>query len=276
MPSQLARFTDRIVDLSQKAVVGNPAPAVKKGDAGYADWVIVALHCLREYLDHPYRRLLDVLHEMPGIVGKLGLTVDELPDFTTVCTRKQDLEMRIWRTLLRVSGSFHERGDVQAIDSTSLAQRKSSHNYAKRVEDTFESVKITFLVDCDSGAILDVHCAMTLPHDTQIAWQVLTRNLHQLETVVADKGFDWDDLRHKLRDEGIRPVIKHREFYSLDAAHNARIDDDTYHRRSIVEAIFFSLRKRFGIPNRARTWFGQFREVVLKAAVRNLELSVRL
>jgi IS5 family transposase len=141
-------------------------------------WVIVALQCLREYLDHPYRRLLDVLSEMPGVVAKFGLTVDELPDFTTMCARKQDLEMRIWRALLRLSASVHDCGDVQAMDSTSLAQHKPSHNYAKRVEDTFESVKITLLVDCDSGAILDVHCAMTLPHDTQIAWRVLTRNLH--------------------------------------------------------------------------------------------------
>jgi hypothetical protein len=67
--------------LSQKAVVGDPDPAVKKGDGGYADWVIVALQCLREYLDHPYRRLPDVLSVMPRIVSKLGLTVDELPDF---------------------------------------------------------------------------------------------------------------------------------------------------------------------------------------------------
>ena len=53
MPTQLARFTDRCVDLSQKAVVGEPAPPIQKGGGGYADWVIVALHCLREYLDHP-------------------------------------------------------------------------------------------------------------------------------------------------------------------------------------------------------------------------------
>lgn len=95
--------------------------------------------------------------------------MDELPGFTTVCTRKQDLEMRIWRILLRLSASLHESGDVQAIDSTSLAYRSSSHNYAKRVKDIFESVKITFLSDCESRAILDFHCSMNLPH-TQIAW----------------------------------------------------------------------------------------------------------
>lgn len=275
MPTKLSRFTRRCVALAQKAVGNDPDTPVKKGDGGYADWVIVAIHGLREYLDQPYRRLMDVLREMPDIVDMLGLSVVELPDFTTVCQRKQELKMRVWRVLLRLSAALHDTGEIQAIDSTSYAHRSSSYNYAKRVEDTFESVKITPLVDCSTGAILDVHCAKTLPHDTQIAWQVLTRNLNKLGTVVADKGFDWDELRHKLRDEGIRPVIKHREFYSLDAAHNARIDDSTYHRRSIVEAEFYSLRKRFGSEIRARTWFGQFREVVLKAAVRNIERVLR-
>ncbi|UWG47569.1 Transposase, IS5 family [Halanaeroarchaeum sp. HSR-CO] len=30
--------------------------------------------------------------------------------------------------------------------------------------------------------------------------------------------------------------IKHREFSPLDATHSARIDDVTYHRRSVVES----------------------------------------
>jgi len=275
VPSKLARFTDRCVALSQKAVGKDPNPPLRKGESGYADWVIIALHGLREYLDLPYRRLLDVLSEMPKIVGKIGLSVENLPDFTTLCTRKQDLKMGVCRRFLRLPANLFDNGEIQAIDSSSIAHRSSSWNYLKRVEDTFESVKTTILVDCESRAILDIHCSKNLPHDTQIARQVLTRNLKQLRTVVADKGFDWDDLRKKLRKEGIRPVIKHREFYSLDAAHNARIDDETYHQRSIVESIFFALRKRFGSVIRARTWFGQFRELVLKSATRNIEQSLR-
>jgi IS5 family transposase len=115
---------------------------------------------------------------------------------------------------------------------------------------------------------------MNLPHDIQVAWQVLTRNLDRLGTVVADKGFDWDKLRHMLRDEGIRPVIKHHEFYSLDAAHNVWIDDETYHRRFIVESIFSRFASDSARLLKARTLFGQFRELVLKAAVRNIEQSL--
>ena len=139
VPSKLARFTDRCVALSQKAVRSGEGLPVKKGKGGYADWVIVAIHGLREYLDLPYRRLLDILREMPDIVDKLGLSVEELPDFTTVCARKQVLKMRVWRVLLRLSVNLFDTGDIQAIDSTSLAHCSSSHNYAKRVKGTFES-----------------------------------------------------------------------------------------------------------------------------------------
>ncbi len=75
MFSRLSRFTDRLVTLAKRAVAGVTSPAVKKGDGGYADWVIVVIHGLREYLDLPYRRLLDVLHEMHGIVEKMNHVV---------------------------------------------------------------------------------------------------------------------------------------------------------------------------------------------------------
>jgi IS5 family transposase len=263
------------VSLAKKAVGDKPAPAVQKGDGGYADWVIVALHGLREYLGHSYRQLLDVLHEMPRIVAKLDLVESEMPDFTTVCARMQDLEMALWRVLLRLSADLHEPGDVQAIDATGFDRRAASRRYAKRVNYTFKAVKTTVLVDCDTSTILDIHCSMKRPHDTQIGEQVLKRNLDRVETITADKGYDWDELRRNLKEHGIRPVIKHREFSPLDAAHNARLDDETYHRRSVVESVIRSLKKRFGDTLRARSWFGQFRELTVKAAVKNIEDTLK-
>lgn len=57
-------------------------------------------------------------------------------------------------------------------------------------------------------------------------------------------------------------------------AHNARHDDDIYHRLSVVEAVFFGIKQRYGDTLRARTWNRQFRELVLKATVRNVELAL--
>jgi len=274
VPSRLSRFTDRLVTLAKRAVSGDPAPAVKKGDGGYADWVTVVIHGLREYLDLPYRRLLDVLHEMHGIVEKLNLEPSELPDFTTVCARKQQLKMAVWRTLLRLSADLHDTGNVQAIDATGFDRHSASHHYANRTNYTFKSVKTTALVDCETSIVLDIHCSMKQPHDTQVGRQVLMRNLNRLQTVTADKGYDWDNLRKELWEADVRPVFKHWEFSPFDMAHNARHDDDVYHQRSVVEAVFFALKQRYGDTLRARTWFGQFRELVLKAGVRNIELAL--
>ena len=274
MSSRLSHFTDRLVTLAKRAVSDEPSPAVKKGDGGYADWVIVAIHGLREYLDLPYRRLLDVLHEMQGIIKKMDLKPSELPDFTTVCARKQQLKMSVWRVLLRLSADLHDTGEVQAIDATGFDRHSASHHYANRTDYTFKSVKTTALVDCETSIVLDIHCSTRQPHDTHVGRQVLTRNLSHLQTVTADKGYDWDDLRQELREADIRPVIKQREFSPLDVAHNARHDGDIYHQRSVVESVFFALKQRYGDTLRARTWFGEFRELVLKAAVRNVEVAI--
>jgi hypothetical protein len=68
----------------------------------------------------------------------------------------------------------------------------------------------------------------------------------------------------------VKPVIKHREFGWTGIANNALLDDTTYHQRSNIESTFVALRRRYGEMIRARTWYGQFRELVLTCAVRNV------
>lgn len=115
---------------------------------------------------------------------------------------------------------------------------------------------------------------MKQPHDSHIGWQLLMRNLDRLSIVTADKGYDWDLLRYRLEAEGVKPMIKHREFDWKGTAENVLLDDTTYHQRSNVESAFFALRQRYGDTLWSRTWFGQFRELVLKCAVRNIELAI--
>jgi IS5 family transposase len=165
--SKLARFTKNVVTLAQKAVVGNAKPAVQRGDGGYADCVTVSIHGLKTYLDLPYRRLLDVLYEMPRIGQILGLEPGELPDFTTVCARMQGLKMPVWRRFLQLSAEVHDTGEIQAINATGMDRVAASQHYAKRTNYTFRAVKTTALVDCKTGTILDIHCSMKQPHDTR-------------------------------------------------------------------------------------------------------------
>ncbi len=93
--------------------------------------------------------------------------------------------------------------------------------------------------------------------------------------MVGDRGYDSKAFRDELRGNGVRPLIKHRIYSSFDHAHNARMDSDRYHQRSMSETVFSSIKRTLGAAVRARSWHLEFREMVLKATVYNLRRSVR-
>lgn len=56
----------------------------------------------------------------------------------------------------------------------------ASQHYVKWTNYTFRAVKTTALIGC----------LMKQPHDSQIGWQLLTRNIENLTIVAADNGYD--------------------------------------------------------------------------------------
>ena len=103
MQTKTSRFAETVASLSKKAVAGTPAPAYRPGKEGYADWVILAVQVFKEYLGHDYRKLMDVLREMPRVAESLSLTVETLPHYSTVYARKQAIPMKRWRAILSAS-----------------------------------------------------------------------------------------------------------------------------------------------------------------------------
>jgi IS5 family transposase len=163
---------------------------------------------------------------------------------------------------------------VAAIDASGFDRIAASSRYTRKADYCIQSLKTTLLVDCSSGAILDIHCSTNKPHDIPIGEQVLKRNLDKLSVVAADKGYDAAFIRNMLREHDVRPLIKHREFGSVQKAHNARLDEDLYNRRQISEAVFRVLGQRYSSSLSSRSWYRQFREITVKAAVKNIDDSI--
>jgi IS5 family transposase len=176
--------------------------------------------------------------------------------------------------MLDASVEMYDLGDVQSIDATGVDRVQASQHYAKRTDYTFEAVKTTLLVDCETSAILDIHCSMKQPHDTQVGWQVLVRNFEKLTAVAADIVYDWEAFRTRLPAESMTPLIPQRGPGFRGWVRNLLIHDREYNQCSNAESVFFGLRQRYGETLWARTWFGQFRELVMKSAVRNIERAI--
>ncbi len=220
--SKISRFTSKAVTLAKNAVGGRGEAAAPEGGGAFADYAVVSLHYLRIYLEKSYREALDLLSEMPQIVAEIGLDLGDLPDHSTLVKAFDRFEMKVWRVLLRLSAQLHDTADHAAMDATFFERETASKHYCHRTNYRVQTLKTTALVDTKTQAVLDVHCTTEKRHDTQIGWQLALRNAGEIASLAADKGCDWQQLREKLREEDVRPLIKHREFRPIDCARYAR------------------------------------------------------
>ena len=266
------RLLTRNAVTKAKLVVANPdEPADPRGGRGFAEWAMLVLHALHIELGKSYRGTIDLLSEMPGILEEISLT--RLPHYTVLRTWFWRISMKTWRAFL--GRSAEKRTGHSAIDATGFDRDQPSRHYANRTSYRVRALKVTALVDVETLYITDIHCTTTKKHDAKIGPQVARRNAADLRSLAADRGYDSKAFRDELRENGVRPLIRHRIYSSLDHAHNARMDSDRYQQRSMSETVFSSIKRTLGSAVRARSWNIEFREMVLKATVYNLRRSVR-
>lgn len=61
---------------------------------------------------------------------------------------------------------------------------------------------------------------------------------------------------------------------SLDKAHNSRMDADLYGQRSKSETVNSTIKQRYGSDIAAMSWYGEFREMVMKCISHNLQRAM--
>jgi IS5 family transposase len=242
---------------------------------GFASWKHLTLHFLRIHMDASYAEIVDWASEMDRVRAVLQLARSAFPAPSTLWRSFERVPTRVWRQLLDRSVARCDPGEHGAVDATFFDRQAASSHYVDRSDRHIQTLKTTALVDTESCAVLDIHCSAHWPHDTQAGRRVALRNTNEIESLAGDKGYDDQSLRDALRSEGVRPLIKHRLFAAYDHAHNARLDSALYGQRWMAESAFSAIKRRYGSAVGPGVWYRQFRELVLTAAVYNLEQAVK-
>jgi IS5 family transposase len=166
-------------------------------------------------------------------------------------------------------------GTIAAMDATGFQRGRVSQYYTKRTGMHLQALKTTFLVDCDYGWILDCHMTTTRKYDTRIGPDLLRRMPDSIEVLVADKGYADSDFREEIRQQGIQEQIKYKEHNEADERANAFLEERDYSRRSFVESVMFVMKEKFGEAVLSYTWHDQFKEMVGRTIVYNLDRALR-
>ncbi|WP_188979090.1 IS5 family transposase [Halocalculus aciditolerans] len=267
--SRLLRFVEQAFHLARRAVARYSSKFSKRR---YTLHQHIVLLCLKVRKNTTYRTLLDELIEMPRIRSAIDL--EELPSPSTLCKAFNRLNMAVWRVLLNLSATLLPTNGVVGIDASGFDRNHASKHYTKRTKLTIQQLKVTLLVDTRSNAILDVHVTTTRKHDSKIAPSLIKRNARKVVILLGDKGYDDQKVRALARGNGVRPLIKHREFSSLHKAWNARLDADLYGQRSQNETVNSRIKRKYGAFVRSRHWWKQFRELVISCLAHNIDKAL--
>jgi len=267
--SRLLRFVEQAMHLARRAVARYSSKFSKRR---YTLHQHIVLLCLKVRKNTTYRTLLDELIEMPRIRSAIDL--EELPSPSTLCKAFNRLG---YGCLAGSSQSLsHASPDQRCRRDRRLWIRpqSASKHYTKRTKLTIQRLKVTLLVDTRVNAIIDLHVTTTRKHDSKIAPSLIRRNTDDVTILLGDKGYDDQKIRTLAREDGVRPVIKHRGFSSLHKAWNVRLDADIHGQRSQNETVNSRIKRKYGEFVRSRRWWKQFRELVVGCLTHNIDKAL--
>jgi hypothetical protein len=250
---------------------------------------------LKEFLGTDYRGLSAHLADAPALARAINLRA--VPHFTTfqkAAARllRGDSARRLFDAVveraLRPKGR-KRRVPLAAVDGTGLESRHVSRYYVKRRSKTGTSTqettyakypKAVLVVDCDRHVILSavpgrgpasdlVHFRAALGHAVRRA---------SIGTLLADADFDGEWVHEHVRSFGVRTVIPPERGRPSDKPPAGKwrrrmkqqFDKKKYGQRWQVETVNSMIKRRLDSALRARTYWSQCREIILRAITHNV------
>jgi IS5 family transposase len=237
----------------------------------YTQPQLLALLCLKVMFNMTYRDFAEQISLMPELQRVLELS--NVPHHTTLHKAMQRIDQTKINDLLAKTAKLTNNSGKAAIDSTFFQKGNASEHYLKRCDIEVKTQKAGIVIDTDTQMVIDLTLTNRRTHDTKLAKRLLKRVVKgvKIDKLVGDKGFDSEPLRQELRGYGILPVIKYRIFEPCTELANSVIDSLGYHKRSLIETVNSSIKRKYGDRLRSVNWFMQFKETKLKVVAYNID-----
>ncbi len=167
----------------------------------------------------------------------------------------------------------------------------SSKYYDRRIKrEPKDFVKMSVLIDHDTKIVLDAYSEVSKKHDIKMLEEQLDElNLSGFKYFIADKGYDSMSLYFFFREKEVKFIVPRREnrakklgLYTrrrggiLLAVREKQFNLLIYRKRSVVEAVFSYIKRRFGSYIQAANKRNRVKGAYLKIVVYNLGVVKKL
>lgn len=135
--------------------------------------------------------------------------------------------------------------------------------------------KLSMLFNVDTNKILAMHVRVKPRHDIKDA-RILLRKQSDMQTLLADKGYDAEWLHQYCFERGIQTIIPQRKRVHRGRFRKKQMkqySEEQYHRRSLIESGFSAVKRKYGGDVSGKGIASIRAEIYGKAIAHNLSLS---
>jgi transposase len=266
------------VKLALKLCKNTPKYNSKFSKKTYNNHQKMVILLLKQKTGLSYDLLIDDLKTRTLVLEMLELT--KVPDPSTIKKFANKISFKTIGWFLKNCINLTRKKKVKtAVDSTGFKVNDGSCHYRKRLglpTTVKKYLKASAIVDTDLQLVLAATFRKNQRHDI-IDFKPLVKRVNEIKQILivtADKGYDSEEIRRFVIEEigaecqiAIKGEIgKHAGFYRKRFV----LVEVKYHKRSLVETVFSVIKRVFGEVIRAKQWFMQKKELMLRCITYNL------
>ncbi|MFH1188681.1 MAG: IS5 family transposase [bacterium] len=261
---------------------------------------LVACLVLKEFFTADYRGITEILYDSSDL--KKILELKTIPHYTTLqkaaqrLTKKDILEKLIQEILcIAIKGKIMKKNiHLSAIDGTGFESHHISNYFVKRRakgQNIYQTTtytrypKVGIISDCNTHLILSgVPSRGPYPDISHFKKAILEAEKHiHLKILIADAGYDSEHSHVFAREKNIRTIIPPRIGRSTNKLPTGkwrkimytRFNTKLYGQRWQVETVNSMIKRNLGSFLRARSYWSQCREIMLRLFVHNVMIVRR-
>jgi DDE family transposase/transposase-like protein DUF772 len=262
---------------------------------------LLACLVLKEFLRLDYRGFAEHLTDHPDLARLIDLKA--VPHFTTfqkaadrllrAAPARQMFDAVLDRALR--DKVRKRRVPLAAVDGTGMESRHVSRYYVKRRPRTGTDArettcskypKVVLVTDCTTHLVLAAAPGRGPASDLVLFKAALRRAVGRarIGTLLADADFDGEWVHEHVRSYGIRTLIppgRGRPSANPPAGRwrrrmRQRFDKGKYGQRWQTETVNSMIKRRLGSALRARSYWSQCREIILRVIAHNVMIVIRV
>jgi transposase len=199
------------------------------------------------------------------------------PSYSALCKCRKRIPLWIWNRLLQVTVQC--KAEFIAIDSTGFSRTNPSFYFVKRIDrkkPIKRYTKLSVLYDIINKKIISMRIRAKPRHDINDVYYLLKQN-YNLKKLFGDSAYDCEKLHEYCFYNNIQTIIKPRKNVKRGGfrkIQNKNYSEKEYHQRSLVEAGFSSLKRRYGQSVSGKNITSNRAEIFCKAIANNLNLKI--